>query len=478
MGQAVLKPSKSVAPTLPKLLEETQCFAAWTLADVKELLKRFQQQVFGFALVEAQFEAVMSFKEDMKKKVDLEELFHILDQNHDGRVDGLEMLGGIALCCSSPFEEKARFCFELYDFNLNSTMSRREMIVMMIAVIGGINMLTGGGEDMEPDVETIEILSEDAFMAADRDGSGSISYDEFVAWARSNRDLMAAVESLNKVALDAKKDVEPDDSAPETDDGEMSDAFPSLEHGTEDAVHVAKKAKSEHNEGHASESVAAAIAVRLGDHSAGAPAGTGAATPGAPASATSAAAAPAAAAAAATAAAGSGLAGTFATLQWKGVATSMEPTNFKARRRDREGPDTNLELCWAFGYRTIQSRNNMRYIGDSTDPDTQMIVYPTAALAVVRPSTLNPSRQPLVRPLAAVVCLDMRCALPPPRSLAHIRCTTSRTRTNGSTKATPPRSPAWQCIPRATSSRPPTWTRTYTCGPPTASRRFASSKAS
>ena len=48
---------------------------------------------------------------------------------------------------------------------------------------------------------------------------------------------------LAQVALDAKKDVEPDDSAPETDDGEMSDAFPSLEHGTEDAGLVVMIAK-------------------------------------------------------------------------------------------------------------------------------------------------------------------------------------------------------------------------------------------
>ena len=225
MGQAILKPSK-LAPPLPKLLEETQLFAAWNLGDVKELLRRFRQQVFGFALVEAQFEAIMAFKEGISKLVDLEELFHILDTDHDGRVDGLELLGGIALCCQAPFEEKARFCFELYDFNLNSTMSKKEMIMMMIAVIGGVNLLTGGGEDLEPDVETVELLSDDAFLAADSDGSGAISYDEFVGWARSNRDLMAAVESLNKVSLDAKKDVEPEDSARETDEGELSDAYP------------------------------------------------------------------------------------------------------------------------------------------------------------------------------------------------------------------------------------------------------------
>ena len=197
------------------------------------------------------------------------------------------------------------------------------MIMMMIAVIGGVNLLTGGGEDLEPDVETVELLSDDAFLAADSDGSGAISYDEFVGWARSNRDLMAAVESLNKVSLDAKKDVEPEDSARETDEGELSDAYPSLEHGTEDTLKK-KKTVSHDDAANGADSMAAAIAARLGIPAVDGTTSTTTTT----------------------------TSEAFTSVQWKGVANTMEPTNFKARRRDREGPDTNLELAWAFGYRT------------------------------------------------------------------------------------------------------------------------------
>ena len=44
----------------------------------------------------------------------------VLDNDHDGRIDGLEFIGGLALCCQGTFEEKAKFCFEIYDFNLNA----------------------------------------------------------------------------------------------------------------------------------------------------------------------------------------------------------------------------------------------------------------------------------------------------------------------------------------------------------------------
>ena len=62
------------------LLHETKVFALWTISDVKELFKRFRTQVFGFALVESQFESIMSFKESLRRHVPLEELFEILDE--------------------------------------------------------------------------------------------------------------------------------------------------------------------------------------------------------------------------------------------------------------------------------------------------------------------------------------------------------------------------------------------------------------
>lgn len=258
MGAAILKPQNAPL-AFPKLMEETQFFALWTISDVKELFKRLRSQVNGYSLVEAQFESIILFKEGLSNSICMETLFDIIDNDHDGRIDGLELLGGLALCCQASFEDKARFCFELYDFNLTSTISKREMVMMMMASICGMNLLTGGGEELEPDVDTIERLSDEAFLRADREKNGQISYEEFVAWARSNRDLMAAMESLNKVALDAKLDVESDDSAPETDDGDLSDAEPAIEHGTVDS-----KAQFHRDQVRiSSNSIAAAIAAKL-----------------------------------------------------------------------------------------------------------------------------------------------------------------------------------------------------------------------
>ena len=206
-------------------------YSLGTINDVYELYQRFQKTVYGFALVEAQFESILAFKEDISKHVPLETLFEVLDNDHDGRIDGLEFLGGLALCCQGSFEEKAKFCFMMYDFNLNSQMSRKEMTMMIMASICGLNLLTGGGEASEPSMEKLDKIVEDAFQRADRDRSGHISYDEFVLWARSNRDIMANIEVLNKLALTAKLECVSEDSADEASEGELSDAEQSNERG-------------------------------------------------------------------------------------------------------------------------------------------------------------------------------------------------------------------------------------------------------
>ena len=56
----------SVSPPL------TSIVISGTINDVKELLKRFRSQVFGFAMVEAQFESIITFHKGVAKHVPLE----------------------------------------------------------------------------------------------------------------------------------------------------------------------------------------------------------------------------------------------------------------------------------------------------------------------------------------------------------------------------------------------------------------------
>ncbi|GMH62047.1 hypothetical protein TrLO_g8072 [Triparma laevis f. longispina] len=109
------------------------------------------------------------------------------------------------------------FCFELYDFNLNATLSVTEMCMMMQASVCGLLCLTGGTEDDEPSVGDFEKLATEALARADADGSGAVGYEEFVDWARSNVQVMSIIEGLSKVTGEVTIDVADGDSCTEED---------------------------------------------------------------------------------------------------------------------------------------------------------------------------------------------------------------------------------------------------------------------
>jgi hypothetical protein len=66
----------------------------------------------------------------------------------------------------------------------------------------GTNLLTGGSEELEPDIDVFEALAEEAIRNGDKNSDGQVSYEEFVNLARSNRDLMAGLEALHRIALE------------------------------------------------------------------------------------------------------------------------------------------------------------------------------------------------------------------------------------------------------------------------------------
>ena len=41
------------------------------------------------------------------------------------------LVAGIALCCTGDFEDKVKFCFEIFDFNFNASLDKNEMLLMM-----------------------------------------------------------------------------------------------------------------------------------------------------------------------------------------------------------------------------------------------------------------------------------------------------------------------------------------------------------
>eukprot|EP00636_Phaeomonas_parva_P008104 CAMPEP_0118868616 /NCGR_PEP_ID=MMETSP1163-20130328/12066_1 /TAXON_ID=124430 /ORGANISM="Phaeomonas parva, Strain CCMP2877" /LENGTH=2540 /DNA_ID=CAMNT_0006803335 /DNA_START=188 /DNA_END=7810 /DNA_ORIENTATION=- len=340
------------------LQRETQQFAKWRIDDVRELHQRFLKQVFGFSLVQAQFDCVMAFKEPPPGAPSLEQLFQVLDHDSDGRIDGLELIGGLALTCRATFEEKARFCFELYDFNLNAALGRQEMVIMMQSAICGMVRLTGSSRDIEPSLVMLERLAAEAFDMADTDKSNQITFEEFVAWARSNREVMGCLERLNRLAqtMTFAPTGDESDSAEELDLEE--DESIEMEGTVRDRTTAEEANRQDNNTENASDKGAREAAAKGAN--------------------------------------GAGDDGASKFLAADAVAKRfgyLEPTNYAEDPNVGRSPDSNLELEWVHGFRSADCRNNVRYV---TPPQAQvqaaanrgvdmepLVVYPAAALAVV-----------------------------------------------------------------------------------------------
>jgi Ca2+-binding EF-hand superfamily protein len=141
----------------------------------------------------------MSFKKPAVRNLD--SIFDALDVNHNGRIDGLTLLGGLAATSSGSEEARTRFLFELCDFNMNGNLNSNEMILMIQCACEGILRLlqvpvimSGNKEEENPFV----VLVAEAFERMDSDRSGTLGYNEFVEWARSNREIMNRLRTFNE----------------------------------------------------------------------------------------------------------------------------------------------------------------------------------------------------------------------------------------------------------------------------------------
>ncbi|TYZ67526.1 hypothetical protein PybrP1_004712 [[Pythium] brassicae (nom. inval.)] len=194
-----------------------------TLEDVVRVHERFQK-TFGLSISASQFGDLILLK--APETVAVKEVFDALDADADGRIDGLEFLAALACVCRASFEEKARFAFDLFDFNRNGSLSVTETALLMKSVWVGMALLTGRSiasaasehQYQHPNVRRHRSsaaqseaalkgvmrscldLAESAFARYDKDGSDALSYEEFIEWARSNREFMLQVEQFRLVS--------------------------------------------------------------------------------------------------------------------------------------------------------------------------------------------------------------------------------------------------------------------------------------
>ncbi|OQR94910.1 hypothetical protein ACHHYP_00829 [Achlya hypogyna] len=128
-------------------------------------------------------------------------LFAVFDADGNGVVDFGELGAGLSVLCGGSQEDKVRAAFALYDLNGDGTISKAEMALYLTSVFKVLYESTPETRARMGDVSPAElgaVTADQAFVEADKDHDGSLSFDEFRAWY-----LTPSASGLNHVEVPA-----------------------------------------------------------------------------------------------------------------------------------------------------------------------------------------------------------------------------------------------------------------------------------
>eukprot|EP00936_MAST-01D_sp_MAST-1D-sp1_P000427 g427.t1 len=104
--------------------------------------------------------------------------FHLFDTDSSGYVNFTELASGLSLLCGGSREERVRAAFELYDTNSDGVIALGEMAAYLTAVF----TVTGTAHLGVTPRELAHVTAEQAFLQAELDANGKLSYEEFRLW--------------------------------------------------------------------------------------------------------------------------------------------------------------------------------------------------------------------------------------------------------------------------------------------------------
>lgn len=122
------------------------------------------------------------------------QLFSRFDTGCIGTVDVLQVLSSLAILSDATVDERCRFIFELFDFNLNGSLSLYETVLMCRSMIVGCCKVLCCNRTMWPTDEDVLSLVQQGFSRYDGDKSKTLSYSEFIAWANGNHVMRQYIE--------------------------------------------------------------------------------------------------------------------------------------------------------------------------------------------------------------------------------------------------------------------------------------------
>ncbi|KUF99653.1 Short-chain specific acyl-CoA dehydrogenase [Phytophthora nicotianae] len=153
-------------------------FAKFTAAD-GTMDKETFRQAFDHFKVES---ATQESRDRLQLLVD--RIFELFDKDSNGLVDFNELASGLSVLCGGSQADKVRAAFNLYDVNHDGYISLGEMrlyLTSVFKVLFEVNPDSEARMGVTPE-ELGEIAAEQAFVEADHDRDGKLSFEEFSQW--------------------------------------------------------------------------------------------------------------------------------------------------------------------------------------------------------------------------------------------------------------------------------------------------------
>ncbi|KAE8882473.1 hypothetical protein PF003_g33432 [Phytophthora fragariae] len=153
-------------------------FAKFTSAD-GTMDKETFRQAFGHFRVDSATE-----KTEERLEMLVDRIFELFDKDSNGLVDFNELASGLSVLCGGSQTDKVRAAFNLYDANHDGYISLGEMrlyLTSVFKVLFEVNPDTEARMGVTPE-ELGEVTAEQAFVEADLDKDGKLSFAEFSQW--------------------------------------------------------------------------------------------------------------------------------------------------------------------------------------------------------------------------------------------------------------------------------------------------------
>ena len=112
----------------------------------------------------------------------VDRIFDIFDKDNNNFIDLNEFLSGIKLLIDGSKIEKIKFAFDVHDFDGSGDIDREELNVLIK------NILIENNLDF--DVNQVDLIVNEFFIAADVDKNGVIDFDEFIKLVHDYPDLI------------------------------------------------------------------------------------------------------------------------------------------------------------------------------------------------------------------------------------------------------------------------------------------------